>query len=560
MPSQCKASAIVNATPWTTGATVGKPQSLPGVGVYLHFLAPPYSRGDEVPFFGFHGDATVQYSCPRGVSPQIVRRGPVKGKTAAPQVAASTSAKPEQSLDEEDFPWQKLVSDTKDPAVKTHLQKYFAQKPAMSNPGTPLPAIKETASATIVAAKSVPHDATLPRRTRTMVNVTKLRRSDDLAGAAGFPRRTFEAIDSQHVFVLGTDGALRLDEGPFNSTGGNAKPANTSTIIDRGIKSFEAVSLSKVLTLRDDGALLTVSAPFSGAPGICVQGFVWRDAYAGDHICVTPGTRSQAVADNAAAASRVTPSFPGSLNGTCVPGFVWREANAKDHVCVSPGTRAQTALDNTFGPRRVAGAGSTRLLGSPVSKFQAMANGDTMVLDTNGKLWLAGTSPASPAKPVQVAMNVRAFQNTDTRHTLILTTDDRLQPYPGAVLGTVPEVYENIWAFEQAGDGSLFEIDTDDVLWRAQPRRQIDTNVRKLQALDANTVFVLKYDGTLWLRRTDAPLLSQLYALVASGVRAFQALDAQTVWTLDEGGKLWLERGNFGPQTPTRTLVATDVR
>jgi hypothetical protein len=35
-----------------------------------------------------------------------------------------------------------------------------------------------------------------------------------------------------------------------------------------------------------------------------VNGFVWREAVAGDHVCVTPTTRDQARADNTAAATR----------------------------------------------------------------------------------------------------------------------------------------------------------------------------------------------------------------------------------------------------------------
>lgn len=36
----------------------------------------------------------------------------------------------------------------------------------------------------------------------------------------------------------------------------------------------------------------------------CLQGYVWREAMASDHVCVTPVTRSQAWSDNAQAANR----------------------------------------------------------------------------------------------------------------------------------------------------------------------------------------------------------------------------------------------------------------
>jgi hypothetical protein len=39
-------------------------------------------------------------------------------------------------------------------------------------------------------------------------------------------------------------------------------------------------------------------------PDTCLQGYVWREAVPGDHVCVTPETRAQAAEDNSLAASR----------------------------------------------------------------------------------------------------------------------------------------------------------------------------------------------------------------------------------------------------------------
>lgn len=80
----------------------------------------------------------------------------------------------------------------------------------------------------------------------------------------------------------------------------------------------------------------------------CLPGFVWRDAFAGDQVCVVGATRSQAANDNQQAPQR---RVPGS--DTCIPGFVWREASPSDHVCVTGATRTQTAADNaSVGTRR----------------------------------------------------------------------------------------------------------------------------------------------------------------------------------------------------------------
>lgn len=84
----------------------------------------------------------------------------------------------------------------------------------------------------------------------------------------------------------------------------------------------------------------------------CAQGYVWREAYSGDHVCVTPAVRSQAAADNAAAASRWTSGAYGAH--TCVAGYVWREATTGDDVCVTPDVKNQTAADNAAADSRKA--------------------------------------------------------------------------------------------------------------------------------------------------------------------------------------------------------------
>ena len=89
----------------------------------------------------------------------------------------------------------------------------------------------------------------------------------------------------------------------------------------------------------------------------CKSGFVWREAYRGDFVCVEPSQRDQAAADNAAATSRVNPGGAYGPN-TCISGFVWREAGAGDVVCVEPWVRSRVAEDNRMAASRVQG-GST---------------------------------------------------------------------------------------------------------------------------------------------------------------------------------------------------------
>lgn len=87
-------------------------------------------------------------------------------------------------------------------------------------------------------------------------------------------------------------------------------------------------------------------------PDTCVSGFVWREAFPGDHVCVTPEVRAQTAEDNRVAPQRRAPGGGPYGPDTCRPGFVWREARPEDHVCVTPETRSQAAADNQSAPGR----------------------------------------------------------------------------------------------------------------------------------------------------------------------------------------------------------------
>lgn len=80
--------------------------------------------------------------------------------------------------------------------------------------------------------------------------------------------------------------------------------------------------------------------------GSCIDGFVWREAFANDHVCVKPATRDMARRQNADAAVHVSATDHGFGPDTCKQGFVWREAIPTDHVCVTPAERQMTRDDN----------------------------------------------------------------------------------------------------------------------------------------------------------------------------------------------------------------------
>jgi hypothetical protein len=81
---------------------------------------------------------------------------------------------------------------------------------------------------------------------------------------------------------------------------------------------------------------------------------VWRQAYSGDYVCVTPATRSQAAADDAAADSRIQQGGGAYGPYTCVQGYVWRQVVPDDYTCVTPAVRSQAAYDNSQAASRVA--------------------------------------------------------------------------------------------------------------------------------------------------------------------------------------------------------------
>lgn len=101
-----------------------------------------------------------------------------------------------------------------------------------------------------------------------------------------------------------------------------------------------AVSAAPVATLF----MVTLDYPYGGAIP-CLSGYVWREAGAGDYVCVLPSSRDRARSDNSKAPLRTLP-FGAYGSGTCLPGYVWREAFSGDHVCVKPKIRDRSAQEN----------------------------------------------------------------------------------------------------------------------------------------------------------------------------------------------------------------------
>lgn len=119
------------------------------------------------------------------------------------------------------------------------------------------------------------------------------------------------------------------------------------------------------VTLVLAGGLLGAVAPAGSAstagsvsgphgPFTCKQGYVWREAYTGDVVCVTPDIRDQSARENRLGPSRKQPGGGAYGPDTCKPGYVWREAASWDTVCVPPDSRDQAKADNAAAVSRLA--------------------------------------------------------------------------------------------------------------------------------------------------------------------------------------------------------------
>ena len=115
------------------------------------------------------------------------------------------------------------------------------------------------------------------------------------------------------------------------------------------------------------GAITTHAYPLTYGPDTCLPPFVWREAFAGDKVCVDGKRRDTVKADNAEAAKRrVGPgcntgpgpiSCPFNPSEVCASPWVWREAGPADKVCVTWQERDLVRSENaTAHERRVAPA------------------------------------------------------------------------------------------------------------------------------------------------------------------------------------------------------------
>lgn len=98
-------------------------------------------------------------------------------------------------------------------------------------------------------------------------------------------------------------------------------------------------------------SIATASSACPYGPDQCVFGFVWREAFPGDRVCVTGDRRATVATDNATRDQRRDINHPHP--GACLFGYVWREAGPGDFVCVDGAERERVWAENKLaGSRR----------------------------------------------------------------------------------------------------------------------------------------------------------------------------------------------------------------
>jgi hypothetical protein len=159
---------------------------------------------------------------------------------------------------------------------------------------------------------------------------------------------------------------------PAGFSADQALVAITSDIADRCIVGFvwreafpgDTVCVTpevRTATRNDNAQAAARRQPGGGpfGPDTCRSGFVWREANASDHVCVPVSVRTRTASENASANARRNPARSVFGPNTCASGFVWREADTRDFVCVTPAIRTQTRTDNGLAvARRQPGGGA----------------------------------------------------------------------------------------------------------------------------------------------------------------------------------------------------------
>jgi hypothetical protein len=268
--------------------------------------------------------------------------------------------------------------------------------------------------------------------------------------------RSFQALDSQNVFVLGSDHKLWFEHAPF----GAVPPARQE--VDGAVQTFQAEDSSDVFVLGTDNNLWLEFGPFGSVPP------------------------SRQKVDASVIAFQALDTSDVLVLGA--DRKLWFE-----HAPFGSPPPARQEVD------------------AGVLAFAALDSSDILVLGADHKLWLEhGPFGSVPPARVVVDAGVLAFQALDSSDILVLGSDRKLW-FEHAPFGSVPparqEVDAGVLSFQAMDNNTIYVTGLDDKLWlerapfgTAPPARtQVDAGVFAFHALDSQTALVLGGDLKLWL-------------------------------------------------------------
>jgi hypothetical protein len=138
---------------------------------------------------------------------------------------------------------------------------------------------------------------------------------------------------------------------------------------------YAATIAAPIFILAALAATPASADPLPYGPDTCIQGYVWREARAGDTVCVTSEMRAIIAQQNGTSGANKDPNA-GSGPQSCSQGYVWREAFDGDTICVTPDFRAQVKGDNA--------AASSRKAASSPQPTPTPATGHSVVFEVTG--------------------------------------------------------------------------------------------------------------------------------------------------------------------------------
>jgi hypothetical protein len=112
-----------------------------------------------------------------------------------------------------------------------------------------------------------------------------------------------------------------------------------------GGAAWAMTSLASTPSTQPRVHLAAASAVIAAAEP-CKPGYVWRDKFDGDALCVTPAERDAAHAEN----PNRQPGGGAYGPNTCKPGYVWRNKFDGDALCVTPAERDAAHAKNDAAP------------------------------------------------------------------------------------------------------------------------------------------------------------------------------------------------------------------